>query len=151
MEYDSTNDTNEHRKHVAKLLCDVRLELRKRGIYHDLSKLGEPEKEIFDVVTPRLKALTYGSEEYKESLKEMGKALEHHYANNRHHPEHFVNGINDMSLLDVIEMLADWKAATLRHADGDIIKSLNINWKRFEISDQLYKILLNTINDLGWR
>ncbi|RPH39664.1 MAG: hypothetical protein EHM86_07175 [Desulfobulbaceae bacterium] len=151
MGYDSTNDTNEHRKQVNKLLCDVRLDLRKRGVYHDLSKLGEPEKEIFDIVTPKLKALTYGSEEYRESLKEMGKALEHHYMKNRHHPEHFKNGIDDMSLLDVVEMLADWKAATLRHADGDIIKSLDINRKRFGISNQFYKILLNTINALGWR
>lgn len=42
-------------------------------------------------------------------------------------------------------MFIDWKAATERHADGDIIKSIEINKNRFKISDQLIKILLNTV------
>jgi hypothetical protein len=151
MEYDSTYDTNEHRKQVNKLLCEVRLELRKRGVYHDLSKLATPEKETFDEATPKLKSLTYGSDEYNASLAKMGKALEHHYAENQHHPEHFEYGISGMSLIDVIEMLADWKAATLRHNDGDIITSLKINKKRFNISDQFYSIILNTVIELGWK
>ena len=45
-------------------------------------------------------------------------AIDHHYANNRHHPEHWPNGINDMTLMDLIEMLADWKAATARNKNG---------------------------------
>ena len=41
-------------------------------------------------------------------------------------------------------MFFDWKAATERHDDGDIYKSLNINKDRFKISDQLINILKNT-------
>jgi len=77
-------------------------------------------------------------------------ALKHHYENNSHHPEHYPNGINGMSLLDLIEMLADWKAAGMRHADGDMQKSLEINKKRFGMSDQLAEIFQNTIKELGW-
>ena len=144
-EYDSREDTIEHIRKVRVLFESVIHELEVRYFMHDTSKLENPEKAVFDEVTPRLKTLTYGSPEYKASLTDMGEALTHHYANNRHHPEHYKNGINDMSLIDIIEMLCDWKAATERHADGDIIKSLDINKKRFNISDQLQGILVNTV------
>ena len=58
--------------------------------------------------------------------------------------------INGMSLIDVIEMLADWKAAGMRHSDGSIEKSLEINRKRFGVSDQLFRILSNTVKELEW-
>ena len=34
-------------------------------------------------------------------------------------------------------MLADWKAATERHADGDLLRSLRLNTERFGLSPQL--------------
>ena len=114
------------------------------------SKLADPEKTTFDEYTPKLKTSTYGSDEYKRFLAEMRPALEHHYAENRHHPEHFPNGIDDMTLIDVMEMLADWKAATERHDDGDIARSLKIQAERFGISEQLARILHNTVDYLGW-
>lgn len=78
-------------------------------------------------------------------LAEIKPALEHHYANNTHHPEFYPDGIRGMSLLDLVEMLCDWKAATLRHADGDIRKSIEINQSRFKYSDELKQVLLNTL------
>jgi hypothetical protein len=80
----------------------------------------------------------------------MGTALQHHYQVNSHHPEHFENGVNGMSLLDLIEMLADWKAAGMRHANGNITQSLEVNRKRFGMSDQLFEIFQNTVAELGW-
>lgn len=52
--------------------------------------------------------------------------------------------INDMNLLDIVEMLCDWKAASERHNDGNIRKSIEINANRFGLSPQLVKILENT-------
>jgi len=40
-------------------------------------------------MTPKLAGSTYGSEEYKAFLGQMKPALDHHYAVNDHHPEHF--------------------------------------------------------------
>jgi hypothetical protein len=110
----------------------------------DSSKLEEPEKAAFDEFTPKLAATTYGSPEYQENLDGLGEALKHHYANNAHHPEHTENGIHDMTLVDIVEMLCDWQAATERHADGDIMKSIDINQKRFGFSDDLRDIFRNT-------
>jgi len=146
----ATKETKEHIGNVEKFLRQVSMELKGRAAEHDKSKLSTPEKETFDRVTPKLRGLKYGSPEYQEMLSEMKPALDHHYQNNRHHPEHHQNGIDGMNLIDLIEMLADWKAATLRHEDGDITESIKHNAKRFNLSPQLEQILLNTVPYLGW-
>ncbi len=148
--FDSFNDTMEHRKQVRAKMQQIVGQLIKRQIFHDDSKLEEPEKSTYDEFTPKLRGLTYGSDEYRECLKAMGPALKHHYAENRHHPEHFENGVNGMTLIDLVEMLADWKAAGMRHADGSMVESLKINKERFALSDQLYEILVNTAKELKW-
>jgi hypothetical protein len=148
--FDSRPETEQHIKQVQRLLMEILAKLAQRARTHDSSKLMSPEKECFDLYTPILKESNFGSEEYKQTLENMGQALQHHYQANRHHPEHFENGIDGMNLIDLIEMIADWKAATLRHTNGDIMKSIEINKKRFGISDQLAEILLNTARDLGW-
>lgn len=125
--------------------------LHLRGQDHDRTKLEAPEKEAFDNLSLNLKDHEYGSDEYKTVIREtLGPALKHHYENNTHHPEHFENGIAGMSLLDLIEMLVDWKAASERMSEGDIYKSIELNIERFEIDDQLAQILRNTAREMGW-
>ena len=157
---DQRPQTRKHIDKVRNLIQTTIYELNSRLIHHDESKLESPEREIFDEYTPKLKGTTYGSDEYKGYLKAMKPALDHHYAANRHHPEHFtplvahMNVVNEtfaMNLIDIIEMLCDWKAATLRHDDGDILKSIEINQKRFGYSDELKAILANTVEYLGWQ
>lgn len=148
-QYDSKADTLEHIRMVNALLKTCCMELLNRAVVHDSSKLVSPEKEMFDEFTPKLAGSTYGSEEYKKFLVDLKPALDNHYKNNSHHPEHYENGIDGMDLFDVMEMLMDWKAATMRHNDGNILKSLEINKARFSISDQLQKILHNTIKNLN--
>ena len=148
--YDSTADTLEHIRKVQRNITEMINVLLFRLRSHDASKLESPEKGAFDRVTPKLQGLTYGSDGYKATIAELGEALKHHYVVNPHHPEHYDNGIAGMSLLDVVEMLCDWKAASERHADGDFAKSLEINRKRFGISDQLAEIFENTRLELGW-
>lgn len=144
MKEDSREETLAHREAVGDLLRLVAKELLHRAVYHDQSKLGSPELEIFNEYTWKLRETTYGSEEYKKYLKEMHKALEHHYASNRHHPEHFENGIQGMNLVDMVEMFCDWSAATQRHADGDIHNSINQNKDRFGYSEDLAEVFRNT-------
>jgi hypothetical protein len=142
--------TLEHSRRVDELLLQLVMDIQGRITKHDRSKMEDPELEIFDKFSPRLKGSTYGSEEYKGFLLEMKPALDHHYANNRHHPEHFHDGVNGMTLVDLVEMLSDWKAATERHDDGNLEKSLEIQKERFGLSDQLVSILWNTANEAGW-
>lgn len=147
---DSTVATLRHSRRVDELLLQLIHEITLRVTKHDESKLSPEEKDVFDEYSPKLKDCTYGSDEYKGYLAAMKPALDHHYANNRHHPEHFENGIDGMTLVDLVEMLADWKAATERHADGDLQESLVIQKERFGISNQLWLILQNTAVEAGW-
>lgn len=148
-EYDSRPDTLEHIRQVRLYLSVVITKLKQRRTDHDASKLQSPEVEGFDEFTPQLRLLTYGSPEYEAARTGLGVALEHHYAHNSHHPEHYERGICGMSLLDLVEMVCDWKAATMRHADGDIRKSVEINQERFNYTNELKHIIVNTLRELG--
>lgn len=147
--YDSTQDTLEHIEKVRQNLFQIVTELVMRGAVHDQSKLLSPEKEAHDRYNPRLRQAVYGTDEYRAILAEMGDIPQIHYARNRHHPEHFDNGINHMSLIDIVEMLADWKAATERN-HGDLAESIETNIRCFGIDEQLARIIRNTASDLGW-
>lgn len=59
-------------------------------------------------------------------------------------------GLEGMTLIDLIEMLCDWKGASERHSTGDIRKSIEINQERFHYSDSMKTILLNTADAMGW-
>lgn len=139
-------ETLKHIEQVMALLSVVQHDLSKRMFTHDRSKLVSPELEMFEEVTDDLSRLTYGSDEYRAQLGRMREGpLAHHYAMNRHHPEHFPNGIEGMNLMDVIEMICDWVAATQRHKDGSVEKSLEINEGRFGIEPQLMQVIRNTV------
>ena len=141
-------ETNKHIKSVQQNISLFIKDLVDRSINHDASKLETPELEIFGEYTPELSKTEYGSPEYTELLNKVKPAIEHHYANNRHHPEHWPDGVNDMTLLDLVEMLADWKSATERNKNGNIRKSIEINAKRYKISPQLQQIFENTVREL---
>ncbi len=144
-EYDSRKDTLQHIEVVRSLIGMFIDILQERATEHDSSKLHSPEKEVFDRVTPLLKELEYGSDEYKETLKDMGVALDHHYQGNRHHPEFYADGIEGMNCVDLIEMLCDWDAARLRHdSPKSFEESLQLNINRFKIPTELVRLLQNT-------
>jgi hypothetical protein len=148
MKYSSRKDTVKHIRQVRKNIGIVLRELRLRSKLHDRSKLQKEEKAGFDEYTPKLAGSTYGSGEYKEFLKELKPYLNHHYAHNSHHPEHYEQGIRGMSLIDLLEMFCDWYAATKRHNNGDIMKSISINQERFGYSDDLKAVFENTYEEI---
>lgn len=149
-EYGSTADTLRHAQRVGELLAPLIADLVGRSVSHDKSKTVEPELSVFNEYTPKLRDSTYGSEEYREFLQGMGEGLAHHYTTNRHHPEHHDGGIEGMTLVDLLEMLADWKAAGERHANGSMVRSLRVQRERFAIGDSLLRVLENTARYYGW-
>ena len=144
MNRDSSVATMKHQAEVARGIAGFCWRLQKRALQHDASKLKRPEKPAFDIATWKLSKMEYGSPEYKKSRKELQPTLEHHYAMNDHHPEHFPNGVNGMTLDALVEMFYDWSASVKRNKNGDIFESIEINTKRFKLSKQLKSILINT-------
>lgn len=123
-------------------------EILDRAFAHDMSKLVPPEKEVFDSLPPPWAA--YGTPAYEESRQKLMPALEHHYLVNSHHVEHYRDGIRGVNLFDLLEMLADWKSKEIDSPDNSLSKSIEINSEKYEMSDQLKQILLNTASYLEW-
>lgn len=157
---DPCAETRKHIARVEELLYQIMADLSLRADKHDASKLVEPEASAFNQASSALRGLTYGSIEYTQVLQNvLAPAVQHHYENNTHHPEYWdvsennqrANiGVRRMSLLDQLEMLADWKAAGERHTYGSLVKSLEINLRRFQIPpDQFYQ-LCKTAMELKW-
>ena len=145
---DSAPDTLDHIGKVGANLAQVVAELSRRIGLHDASKLLPPEKATYDRVRPLLDAAEYGSDDYHAATKLLGPAFEHHCEVNRHHPEHFDNGVNGMTLIDVVEMLCDWHGAAQRRPNGHVSGGLQHNIEKYGIDPQLASIIQNTVEAL---
>jgi hypothetical protein len=74
----------------------------------------------------------YGSPEYQASLNAVEpNPIKLHYSRNSHHPEHHANGIKDMELPDIIEMVCDWWAASKTYGQTSFSDSVEISIARF--------------------
>jgi hypothetical protein len=141
----------EHRARVTKYMTRYINSLADRAANHDDSKMDVEEFEIYSQVIDEFDKAPFGSEGYEQLRVKLGLALEHHFQVNRHHPEHFETGVNGMDLVDMLEMLADWKSASLNPhgGNGDLMKSISILAEKYHISPQLTQILINTAKDFG--
>jgi G3E family GTPase len=144
----SNMETVKHIHRVRELLYTMISKLDERARLHDLSKLQSPEQEIFGSNFKELATVEYGTPAYEAMKVKVQPAIDHHYANNRHHPEHHKDGVNDMTLIDMIEMLCDWRASSERNKNGNIRKSIDINAERYNIGEQLRGVLENTVKEI---
>lgn len=132
-------------RHVAivrKNLAKISNALNERARVHDLSKFSEDEFAGFVEVNRIAREHPYGSKEYVESLKD-NKVIELHFSRNSHHHEYYPHGVADMSLLDIIEMVADWKAASETYGQTSFADALEFQRKRFDLTDsQMWLIRL---------
>lgn len=150
MEFDFLCDTVLHISEVNENLEEIISELKKRGLSHDRTKLQQLEFDGFVSTREKFKKANYGSPEYKECIELTKPAVEHHYKNNRHHTGFHKNGINDMTLIDIIEMIADWKAAARRSPDKTLQDTLDYAFKKYKIDSQLAVVITNTLVQLKW-
>lgn len=120
---------------VQRYLQRIAIELQERWQVHDISKLSPDEFYGFVEINRTAREYPYNSEEYKKSIKD-NNAVELHYLRNSHHPEYYSNGINDMSLIDIIEMVCDWKAASETYKQTSFEDSLKIQRDRFKLEDK---------------
>ena len=138
--------TLKHKLHVLRYILRFCFKLLGRAIVHDFSKFSLYEGRSYGKHLPEFKTVKYGTPEYAAILKRFQPAINHHYSHNRHHPEHFENGYSDMNLLDLTEMFFDWKAASLKNiGTGSLEKSLPINAERFKMSEDITKIMINSV------
>lgn len=108
------------REHIARVASNLALlaevtdhgdELIERAKVHDASKFGPEEYLPYVWLTEHHRCRQSGVDfEYPEGVEdEVKRAIDHHLTTNRHHPQ-FHADPNDMTEVDLIEMVCDWTA-----------------------------------------
>lgn len=139
------SETMEHKTRVSIMLTRISKDLVRRGKIHDNSKFKSPEREIYNMNHEKLQQVKFGTDEYDKLMNgEMAVAIDHHYKENDHHPEHFEDGVVNMNLVQILEMLADINAVA--DAKGtDVIKTLPEFMRKKNIPENFYTIFRNTL------
>jgi hypothetical protein len=135
---------HQHKYLVLSYLTPIIQDLIKRAAEHDNSKFSEEEFPGLVGAIEEFKKVQYGTPEYMALREKYKPTFDAHYRKNRHHPEFHQNGIEDMDLIDLVEMVCDWKAASMRAESGNIANSIKIGSERYNIPPVLVKILENT-------
>ena len=150
MRLDFLCDTILHISEVSENLEVVVSQLKQRGLAHDRTKLQALEFDGFVSTREKFKKANYGSPEYQECVDLTKPAVDHHYKNNRHHTGFHKDGINGMNLIDIMEMICDWRAAARRSPDKKLEDTLDYAADKYKIEPQLKKLIINTLKELGW-
>ena len=110
------------------------LELAQRCSLHDHSKLIMDEVKYFI----ELQASSIEGHVPNGILtEEQRKLIELHWKSNRHHPEHF-SDYHEMTEVDIMEMVVDWKARSCQF-ETDFMKFVNnIPKLRFGFDDEFF-------------
>jgi len=133
---------------LSKSNKDISSELKERSALHDQSKFSNEEYVPYIFMTWKRKLEKEGkSFEYPKDIEErVGEAIKHHISVNKHHPEAH-NNPNDMNVVDVAEMVADWHAMSIEFggntkdwADKSIVK--------YGFDDNHKELIYNFIEDL---
>ena len=122
-------------------------ELREKIKNHDASKYSDEEFEAY-----RAKFYPVDRENQDYVDENFEEAMKHHYANNDHHPEHWIdeNGNpTDMPLICILELICDWEAMSkVGDSSADFWKKTKeTRWKNImtaktiDTIDKLMKVL----------
>lgn len=123
--------------------------LQHRLLHHDDSKFEEPERSAYEGLDEAIEGVVFGSDEYRQIIRDfLGDALQHHYEHNSHHPNYFEDGVQGMSLFDLIEFLCDIRASCDEKGKQHI--DLETSKRFHNMSDSIYQILQNTIKEMNW-
>lgn len=124
---DYMTETNMHKRDVFNNIKAIAERAMEVAQFHDESKYSGEELPLLATKTP----------------EDHDKAMEHHYKVNRHHPEHFQNGINGMCVVDLMEMYSDW-LSDAEEEGADFLQVLEEKQRKYQFSNDLKNIFHNT-------
>lgn len=142
-----------HQLHVSNNMKRIANELRRRGVRHDNSKFSGIEATIggmyhddynkINVLCPHKSDV----ENYAEKTK---AASTEHYKLNDHHVEHFENGLSDMNLIQLTELICDNVAHFKErgYAPTECVYEVGVLFKSHGASDDIISIMKNTVQYL---
>lgn len=135
-----------HQVLVRTYLLRLAHQLEERALLHDLSKFSLDEFEGMVSLNSIARGQRLDSPGYKDTLR--SEAIKLHWSRNSHHPEYHKDGIKDMSLLDLIEMVIDWRAASETYKRTSFGESLQIQKERFKMTEEQYRLIQLIAEDI---
>lgn len=156
--------TREHIERVQRCLAvmaaatEHKAELEERARVHDASKFGPEERLPYIWLTEYHRCKKLGEVfAYPEGMEAMVRAaIDHHVTHNRHHAD-FHADPNDMTDVDLIEMVCDWTAMAQEHdqdggsargwADKTIGQRLHLNADRKQFVYAMIELLDANLSD----
>lgn len=135
-----------HQAVVAAYMRRVAHALLEAADIHDLSKFAPDEFPGFVYFSSIARMHAFGSPAYNKAMSDNNGVIELHYSRNSHHPEHHERGVKDMGLVDLVEMVADWQAASDVYGKTPFEDGLEILRERFEL-DPRHLYLIRLIRD----
>lgn len=126
---------------------DMALGLLKRASVHDISKFQKKELLSLASIPKNIKAFKNPNTEMSDKEKEH---IQLHWENNQHHPEHYKD-YNDMTELDMLEMICDWHARSIQFGTNFLEFVTTRQENRFHFNkeqfDYIYKycVILNNL------
>lgn len=137
-----------HRDLVRKNMHQFISKFQQRAIMHDISKFYLDEFDGFVEADAKNTWSAYGTPEYVKQVNE-NVGIQLHWKRNTHHPEYHKNGVNDMSFLDILEMVIDWKSAAETY-NTNFSESIEYSIKRFNFDEKqswLVRIIADSLSD----
>ncbi len=163
-----------HRDYVRLALTVVTQALERRAIEHDASKMLDDEFAGFARINAIARTHKFGSEEYKQSMKQEKATIDLHFSRNSHHAERprllgeaaeVARGLPDdatywaahaasrMTFLDIIEMVCDWWGARKGYNDSRMSwtesVAMNLESKGKYLSDEQQWLVRDIAEWLG--
>lgn len=123
---------------------DFALNLMKRAFVHDISKLSKFEFHAADAFDSFSKHTNTRNHNFSNDEKIF---LHEHWKNNKHHPEHW-DDVNNMTDVDIAEMVCDWHARSVEFEDNLIEYIEHRQKTRFAFPDSLYSKIIYYANIL---
>ena len=140
MMYKTILKIHTHIKCVREALSIIIGNLQKRADSHDDSKFRPDELEYYSAYEKLPEGLVFGSEEYKQALKDLNVGVGTpgflmHSNRNDHHPEYYFT-LSNMRFDAIIEMVCDWHGAMRAYGNKqDWMESVEYNISRFDFND----------------
>lgn len=118
---------------------ELGIALLKRGNEHDNSKF---DTEEFIRLSRILKSRKCFTDAHTKLSKDERVAIKYHWDHNRHHPEYFEDS-NEMSELDILEMVCDWYARSIQYKTDFIPFVEERQSNRFKFDSEIYGKILS--------
>ncbi len=109
---------------------DLARRLVQRSLCHDASKFEGIEWDFLDI-----------DPSDQENQDKLLLAVHQHQQRNNHHPEYFTSGVEDMSRVQLAEMVCDWKARSDEFGSSllDWIKDVACERYGFSVRSNAYR------------